>query len=64
MEIFVAEFLDCTNGYANFEGSCNTGDLLWLDHASHFAHMLPIPYVQATILNLLNPRIATALRDS
>ena len=60
MEIFVAEFLDCTKGYANFEGSCEYTsevdllELLWLDRASCFARALPIPYVQAAILNLLN----------
>ena len=38
---------------------------LWLDRASRFACVLPIPYVQAAILNLLNPYIRScyALRD-
>ena len=39
---------------------------LWLDLASSFERTLPIPYVQAAILNWLNPYIygvATALRD-
>ena len=30
---------------------------LWLDRASRFVLVLPIPYVQATILNMLNPYI-------
>ena len=69
MEIFVAEFLDCTKGQANFKGSfvseADLSELLWLDLASRFALALPIPYVQAAILNLLNPyiRSATVLRD-
>ena len=43
-------------------------ELLWLDLALHFALAVPIPYVQAAILNLLNPYnlygVATAFRDS
>ena len=35
---------------------------LWLDRASRFACAFPIPYVQATILNLLNPYIRSCYR--
>ena len=36
-------------------------ELLWLDLALRFAHALPIPYIQAAILNLLNPYIRSAI---
>ena len=45
--------------------TCET-ELLWLDLALRFARALPIPYVQATVLNLqslYNYGVATALRD-
>ena len=69
MDIFVAEILDCMKGLADFEGSfCNTQVKLiclkhWLDRVSHFAHTLPITYVQVAILNLLNSYNYTALHD-
>ena len=49
-----------------YTSEANLSELLWLDLASHFAHVLLISYVQVTILNLANPiyGVATALRDT
>ena len=45
---------------------CNTSEAdlpesIWLYRASRFALALPIPYIQAAILNLLNPYNYTEL---
>ena len=69
MDIFVAEFLNCTKYQANFEGiasqytsEADLSQLLWLDLASRFARALPILYVQAAILNLFNSYIRSCYR--
>ena len=38
-----------------YTSEADLSELLWLDFASRFTLALPIPYVQAAILNLLNP---------
>ena len=47
--------LQCTN-------EADLSELLWLDCASRFVLALPTPYVQATVLNLLNPYIQSCYR--
>ena len=42
---------------SQYTSEADLSELLWLDLASHFALALPIPYVQAAILNLLNTYI-------
>ena len=39
---------------SQYTSEADLHELLWLDLASHFVLALPIPYVQAAILNLLN----------
>ena len=47
---------------AQYTSEADLSKLLWLDLASRFVHAFPIPYVQATILNLLNPYIQSCYR--
>ena len=46
---------------AQYTSEADLSELLWLYHASRFTHVLPIPYVQTAILNLLNPYNYTKL---
>ena len=58
------ERLGKLRGYvaAQYTSEADLLESLWLDCASHFARALPIPYVQAAILNLLNPYIRSCYR--
>ena len=45
------------------DSEANLSESVWLDRASCYARVLPIPYVQAAILNPIYG-VATALRDT
>ena len=47
---------------SQYISEADLSELLWLDLASRFVLALPIPYVQAAILNLLNPYIWSCYR--
>ena len=64
MEIFCSGISRLHKRLASqYTSEADLSGLLWLDLASRFAHT-PIPYVQAAILNLLNPYYTELLPHS